>query len=190
MILKRHFCPRCGSKNITTIFSGLGFTKNAFERTVDQQAVVVKDSIVTNNNATYHCHQCKQRFGGPTMAQERKTTSIYFQLRDYSGKSYIVTVTKNIRGALINYEKPTGTIYQLDISRNRWKQIIKSLFHCYIIDWKEKYIGREALHITHWTIKITMNDGSIMKRSGRNAYPPYWWKLKRLINSLLPSEIA
>lgn len=112
-------------------------------------------------------------FGGFFCGYDEKTVK---KEKDHA----VLTVSPS----MLREGKVEDTTKELTIAE--WNDFISDVFSKYHIDdWNEEYINHDILDGTHWSVKVTHDDGSELEHYGSNDFPPNWRSFIKHINNLI-----
>lgn len=191
--MSRRICPRCGSRETAHILWKTPSFNIEFDEKLKNKEIILGDYNASENKPSYHCNACELDFGRFTSLEELTTASVHFSIGGFFGGHHNVTVSKGVFGAEVEYGPPFDFIAPLcdssDMSNDEWAHFVKDLYRCYVIDWESRYDDFCILDGTQWGLEIRFEDGSVLERSGSNAYPPHWTKLLSVFKKHISAEI-
>ena len=159
------------------------------EEQLNRGDVVLGGCCITDCDPVYHCNKCKKDFGAPTAELEAEATSFYFSIGGFFGENHIIMVLKMEDGAIVHYTAGSGYLPEEptakeQLSPEEWKAFIHRIFHCYITDWKKRYVDPHIVDGTQWELEIHFMKRKPLKIYGSNKYPVHWDKFIRTVNTL------
>jgi hypothetical protein len=73
-----------------------------------------------------------------------------------------------------------------ELTIGEWNEFISDVFSKYRIDdWNKEYINRDIDDGTQWSVKVTLDNGSVLEHYGSNDFPPNWRSFVKYINNLI-----
>ena len=129
--------------------------------------------IMSGNNhilsaVSFHC-SCGSFFGGYVEVTIKKEN-------DHA----VLTVSPY----LLREGKVDGITKEMTIGE--WNEFISDVFLKYRIDdWNKEYINRDIDDGTQWSVKVTLDNGSVLEHYGSNDFPPNWRSFVKYINNLI-----
>lgn len=187
--MPRRICPRCGSKKTSKILYGIPAMDDRLQEQLDKGEVVLGECCITGCDHVYHCNKCKKDFGAPTTELEADAISFYFKIGGFFGDNYLIMIIKSEDGAAVNYYAgegylPEEIIPKEELSSDEWQAFIHKIFHCYIADWKKRYVDQHVVDGTQWELEVSFVDSKPIKVYGNNKYPVHWGKFIKTVNTL------
>ncbi|GAB6172681.1 hypothetical protein JCM15765_21590 [Paradesulfitobacterium aromaticivorans] len=187
--MPKRICPRCGSKKTAKILYGMPAMSPELEEHLNMVDVVLGGCCITDCDPMYHSNKCKKDFGAPTAELENEATSFYFSIGGFFGGSQMIMVLKMEDGAVVHYTfgpgfSDTEPTAKEQLSPEEWKAFIHSIFHCYITDWKKRYVDQHIVDGTQWELEVRFLNRKPIKIYGSNKYPVYWDKFIRTVKTL------
>lgn len=187
--MARRICPRCGSKKTAKILYGMPAMSPELQEQFNKGEVVLGGCLITNCDPVYHCNKCKKDFGAPTAELEADAISFYFNIGGFFGDNYMIMIIKSEDGAAVNVSAGAGYLpeeptIKETLSPEEWQAFIHKIFHCYITDWKKRYVDPHIMEGTQWKLEVNFEHMKPIKVYGSNKYPVHWDKFLKTVNML------
>jgi len=187
--MPKRICPRCGSKKTAKILYGMPAMDIELQEQIDKGKVVLGGCCITDCDPVYHCNKCKKDFGAPTAELEAEAISFYFSIGGFSGDSYMLLVVKAEADAAVQYTAGVGCFAEEPTAKEQltleeWQTFTHKIFHCYISDWKKRYLDPHVVDGTQWKLEVNFMNRKPIKIYGSNKYPVQWDKFIKAVNTL------
>lgn len=184
---KTKICPKCGSNEVVKILYGLP-TSEAMEA-AEQGKYFLGGCIVGINDPTTFCKNCEYSWGEKIENSITKMVYLDASIGGYFGPSVRFeadrlssTITYNHNESM--EELISSTHETITATPEIWDKLIKGLLHCDFDYWLENYRDDHALDGTQWHVEVRLQDGTVITKSGSNAYPGRWKYFCQMISNI------
>ena len=185
--MSKRICPRCGSKQTAKILWGMPSYDENLQKQLDNKEITLGGCCITENNPTHHCFSCENDFGKSTSFMEVDVVKVEFLIGGYFQGHKTITFTKADKTDIPQMNGFYIPVFECKLAFDDWKEFIKKLHRCYIIDWEKQYVDENVLDGEQWELKIEYGSNEPLFIYGSNAYPPHFDKLKKVIREVVPT---
>ena len=186
--LAKRICPRCGSRETAPILWGMPAYTEKLQEQLNNKEILLGGCCITENDPTHHCFKCKKDFGRKTADLETDTIEVNFEIGGFFQGYNSLIVKKTNNGAITTCTQSFDKHSDKELSFEEWDALLKSLYRCYICDWKKRYVDNGVLDGTQWELTIQYANHKPLNIYGSNAYPPHWNKLMKAMKNLVPID--
>ncbi|OMD93535.1 hypothetical protein [Paenibacillus odorifer] len=185
---KRKICPRCGSNAASRFIYGLIHPDDLDNI---RGNYVLGGCVIEEDAPTTQCDTCAYRWGGKQLNLQGDISKFTARTSDCWGFGAI-QIEADFQLGTITYSQFEGPfsipeIKQSIFTNNKKDLLIHTLEYSDFIDWIEQYKNNMVIDGRQWFVKLEFTDGSVIEKSGRNAYPGRWKyfckKLSELANA-------
>lgn len=190
-------CPRCGSKKAVPILHDYLTQDKELLQKLERGELAWPGYYDSCNLPKYHCFACGKDFGTQPFFNDKRyredhqdiVTGVFFADGGYFGGYDEVTIQKTGDVIVMNcdpsFERRTQPVSR-QMTDEEWRRLLNRLFAgLFVHEWEETYIDPDILDGEQWELKIILDNGGVLERSGSNAFPPYWGELKRTFKRFL-----
>ncbi|MCR5352919.1 MAG: hypothetical protein K6D98_01280 [Clostridiales bacterium] len=189
-------CPKCGSNKTASIVYGLISPDEETKRALENHEIILGGCCISDEDPKFYCFDCAKEFGTPPFYTDetgvfkkdlRETvTSVYFSYGGFFGGYDNFLIEKTQSGIVSNYlHLPIATKSRNPVSRElsykEWEKLMNAFYSkMFVHEWDGEYVNYDILDGTQWSLELRLEDGSVKRYHGSNAFPPYWEELKKL----------
>lgn len=188
-------CPKCNSTNIVPIAYGEP-TYETQIKSEEGKCVLGGCFIAVDENGKwiideYHCKDCGYEYNKSNVIDViySKIASIKGYVGGYNqGHQYFEI---NLLTGEVFYNKEFNGDFDLIkiLNKKQIHKLLRDLKAINILDWKRKYIDKDILDGTQWSITIDV-DGRKREKIGCNMYPKEWKLYCKIISRVLKENFS
>lgn len=187
---KRKICPCCGSNAASIIIYGL-IHPDDLERI---RGKYIYGGDIIHDECTTQCDTCAYRWGGKQLDLQGDIYKFTARTSDCWGFGAI-QIEADFQLDTITYSQFEGPysipeIKQSILSNNKKDLLRHTLEYSDFIYWIDRYMNNTILDGNEWFVKLEFTDGSVVSKSGSNAYPGRWKYFCKKLSELANDTFA
>lgn len=188
-------CPKCNSSNTLPIRYGEPPYEAYLKNEEEEQYYIGGCTVALDENGKnmfeYHCKDCDYEYN-----KDKVIDAVYSKIEKIKG--YVGGYFQGYQYFKINLS--SGEVFyskeyedRLDLvktlNKSQIKKLNQELKATNILNWKRKYIDKDVMDGTQWSLTIDVN-GRKREKIGSNMYPKEWKLYCKIISRVLKEDFS